>query len=303
MINRFPPPKFGKVVDGKYVWNDSKPMPKYFKEGEEFIPIYLPEGQPGKFNFYMGDNEEKFNENLSKVPDDWHYRNKKITYTLNNLGYRGDDFFSHNWEESIVVFGCSCVFGVGVSEDETLTHYISEITGRNVINIGVPGGSNQFILDTSLIMKRKYGNPYSIIVMWTCTDRLPFYGDSRPYHIGIWNNTPNKNDVDAEKYKNIFDSFYIESSHENVTFYNIVQSMRNIWVDKTKYFEASFFEPTAHYGQLSDFFPFSNTARDLLHPGPTDHKKTASEIVEHCIKKYGKDYLQPGGMGLNTKLL
>lgn len=303
MRNPTPPPKFGKIVDGKYVWNQSKPLPKYFKDGMEFIPLYLPHGNPGKHKFYMGDNENFLNENLNKMPEDWHYRTKSVEYTLNDLGYRGPNFDTHDWKNSIVVFGCSCVFGVGVSDDETLTSQISKITGRNVINIGVPGGSNQFLLDTSLIMKRKFGNPYSVIVMWTATDRMPYYGDSVMYHIGLWNHSLLNDDDQHRHYKKMFDSFYLETGHENITFYNIVQAMRNIWEDKTKYFEGSYFEPTAHYGQLPDYFPFSNTGRDLLHPGPNDHKKTAEQLVDYCIKKYGEDYLQSRGLGFNTKLL
>lgn len=298
-----PPPKFGKIVDGKYIWNQSKPYPKYFKDGLEFIPQYIPHGNPGKYNFYMGDNENFLNENLKKMTEDWHYRTKSVEYNLNDLGYRGPNFDTHDWKNSIVVFGCSCVFGVGVDESETLTSQISNITNRNVINIGIGGGSNQLILDTSLIMKRKYGNPYSIIVMWTGTDRLPYYGDSQTYNIGLWNHSLLNDDEQHRHYKKVFDSVYQEAGHENITFYNIVQAMRGIWEDKTKYFDGSFFEPSAHYGQLPDYFPFSNTARDLLHPGPNDYKKTAEQLVDYCVKKYGKDYLQPGGLGLDIKLL
>lgn len=303
MENKLAPPKFGKIVDDKYVWSHSRPTPKYFKDGTDFIQMYLPNGKSGILNYYMDDNEQKFKENLLNLSENWYYRNNKVEYHLNDLGYRGKNFDVHDWKESIVVFGCSCVFGVGVSEDETLTHYLSEITGRNVINIGVPGGSNQLILDNSLTMKRKYGNPYSIITMWTCTDRLPFYGNKQLYNIGLWNHTLNEYDTDGVIYKNIFDSFYVDYSHENITFYNIVQCMRNIWEDKTNYYEASYFEPVSHYGQLSEYFNFSNSARDLLHPGPADYKKTASEIIKHCVKKYGKDYLQSGGLGLDIKLL
>lgn len=298
-----PPPKFGKIIDGKYVWNQGKPFPKYFKDGMEFIPLYLPHGKSDKYYFYMADDEVSLNKNLEKMEDDWHYRTKTVEYNLNNLGYRGVNFDSHIWEESIVIFGCSCVFGVGVDESETLPNYLSKITGRNVINLGIPGGSNQLILDSSLVMKRKYGIPHSIITMWTTTNRLPYYGDSEMHHIGLWNHTLISDEYKHHHYKKIFDNIYQEEGHENITFYNIVQSMRNIWEDKTKYFDASFFEPTAHYGQLPLFTPFSNTARDLLHPGSDDYKNTAKQIVEHYIKKYGKDYLQPGGLGLDIKLL
>lgn len=303
MTNPTPPPKFGNIVDGKYVWNQGKDLPKYFNDGNDFIKQYLPHGVPGIYEYYMGDNEKKLEDSLKKMSPNWKYAKKKVEYTLNTLGFRGPEFDTHNWSESIVVVGCSCVFGVGVSDDETITHYLSKITGRNVINLGVPGGSNQYLLDTTLTMLRKYGSPYSMIMMWTTMDRLPYYGDSELYHIGLWNHIINSNDVNSYRHKEIFDNFYEEKGHENVTFFNIVEAMRAVWKDKTKYFEGSFFEPSAHYGRLPDYFPFSNTARDLLHPGAFDHKKTAEEITEHCLKLYGKDYLQPGGLGLNPRFL
>jgi hypothetical protein len=140
-------------------------------------------------------------------------------------------------------------------------------------------------------------------VMWTTSDRLPHYGNSKQYNVGVWNNLLLNDDEEHQHYKQIYDSFYREAGHENITLYNIVQAMRNIWVDKTKYFDGTFFEPTAHYGQLPFYSPFSNTGRDLMHPGPNDYKNTAEQLVEHCVKKYGKDYLQPRGLGLNIKLL
>lgn len=289
-MHLIPPPKNGKVIDGKYVWDQSENFPKYFKDGTDFLKQYLPYGKSGVYEYYMGDDEVNLKESFKKTPEDWHYKTKKVEYTLNSLGYRGPEFSVHDWQNSIVVIGCSCVFGVGVSDDETITRYLSEITGKNVINLGVGGSSNQFMLDNSLIMKRKYGNPYSLIVLWTGMDRLPHYGNNGLAHIGIWNHTVNEPNVDLVKYKKIFDNFYEDKAHESITFFNIVQSMRSIWEDKTKYFDASFFESSAHYGQLPDFFPFSNTARDLLHPGSVDNERTANEIVEHCIKKYGKEY-------------
>jgi hypothetical protein len=283
-----PPKKSGQVVDGKYVWNNSEGFPEYFKNGMEFLKQYLPHGTSGVYEYYMGDNIDYLKDSLKKMPENWHYRTKKVEYTLNSLGYRGPEFDVHDWKNSIVVIGCSCVFGVGVSDDETITHHLSKITGKNVINLGVGGSSNQFMLDTSLIMKRKYGNPYSLIVLWTGMDRLPYYGDNNLHHVGLWDHISSEHSV--KKYKNIFENFYEEKGHEFITFFNISEAMRAIWEDKTKYFEASFFESSSHYGQLLDYFPFANTARDLLHPGSEDHKKTAEQIVDYCVKKYGKEY-------------
>jgi len=295
--------KHGKIVDGRYIWYGGKPLPDYFEDGNDILPIYSPMPHTKTHKFYMGDSEELYKQNLKDKPEDWVWRDQKVEYNMNSLGYRTKEFDEHDWKESIVVFGCSCVFGVGVDNEQTLPHYISELTARNVINLGIPGGSNQRMLDLSLAMKRKYGEPYSIIMMWTCMDRLPYYTKNGVHNIGLWSHTITKHDAYAQRWKSIFDNFYEEDSHEKITFYNIAESMRNIWSDKTKYYDSSYFESTSHYGKLNNFHSFSVGARDLLHPGPNDHKNASKEIVANLIQKYGKNYMQPGGLGHDFGLL
>jgi hypothetical protein len=273
-MHNIPPQRYGSVINNEYVWLHSKKLPEYYKNGKDFMTQYIQ-----RDGFYMGDNEKKFQENLKTQPNNWHYRTKNITYTLNSLGYRTNEFDDISWQDSIVVFGCSCVFGVGVSDDETLTHYLGEYLDRPVINLGIPGTSNQFILDNSLILKEKYGIPYGMIVMWTTSDRLPYYGDKEFYNIGPWNNGTDDNSTNLIM-KNIYQNIYFDISNENITLYNIVNTFRNIWQDKTKYYDASFFENVAHYGKLRQYFPFSNTARDLMHPGYMDFKSIAEEIKD-----------------------
>lgn len=275
------PQRYGKIVDGKYEWDNSRPFPEYYKNGNDFIKLYRPNDVDKSFDFYMGDNEENYIKNLKKQPNDWHYRTKNVTYTLNSLGYRTKEFDEINWKESIVVFGCSCTFGVGVSDDETLTYHLEKIIGREVINLGIPGGSNQFILDMSSVLMRKYGIPYGIIMMWTTPDRFPYYYEHYVSHVGPWCileefSKHDKGDQMNDLYINTFSN----KSHEIITLRNIVNVNRNMWSDRTKYFEASFFEDTAHYGQLNQFFPFSNTGRDLSHPGVDNYMNVAKEITD-----------------------
>lgn len=290
MKNKVPPPKFGKIVDGKYSWYHQKPLPKWYNSGNTIFPQYLPHNQIGVHDFYSGDNEKEFQKNLQTMESDWHYRTKKVEYTLNSLGYRTQEFENVDWKNSILLFGCSCTFGVGVSDDETLSHYIKEMTGKEVINLGVPGGSNQFFLDLAITIKRNYGSPYGVISMWTVTDRFPYYGNKQVYHVGIWNTIPSF-DNDPKKFESMFLNAYEDLPNEMIPFRNIVFTMREIWGSETKYTEASFFEPSAHYGELPDFIPFSNTGRDLIHPGPTDHKRAAEILVKQLKEKYGEDSL------------
>jgi hypothetical protein len=290
----------GYISGGKFVNYGFNQLPVYYKNRNSFYSIYSPNeslnGRRGIYKFYMGDNEEFYKKNLKEMPDDWYYRTKDVTYTLNSKGYRAKEFDEYDWSEAIVLFGCSCTFGVGVSDDETISYYLSEMTGRGVINLGVPGGSNQFMLDQSVILKKNYPKPYAIIMLWTVTDRIPYYAPDKLYHMGSWNLLDNISDVNRDEYtdihRDIIKNIYFDSSNEYISFKNIVDTNSCIWKDDTIYVESSFFEPTAHYGELFNVIPFDPSARDLIHPNHTNFKFGAEILLERITQEYGDDIIK-----------
>lgn len=291
----------GYVSGGRFILYDYKKLPKYHKNGTELYDIYLPD-KSGFHKFYMGDSEEFYQKNLKEMPDDWHYRTKDVTYTLNSKGYRSKEFDKYDWSESIVLMGCSITFGVGVSDDETIAHYLEQITGRDVINLGVPGGSNQFMLDQSVILKQNYPKPYAVVMLWTVSDRLPYYGDNMLYHMGVWNLLEDTNEIHSNEkskiYNTIIKNMYYDYSNEFITLKNIISANRCIWEDRTRYVETTFFDNTAHYGELFNIIPFGtdhtykSRARDLLHPNSDAFKFGVEMIVEYLLQKYGDDIIK-----------
>lgn len=257
-------------------------LPEYFNNGNDFIK-QTPTA--GVFDFYLDDNKESFIENLNKQPEDWKYRTATVKYTINSYGYRTKEFDDIDWQDSIVILGCSTVFGLGVSDENTISYHLSKLFNKDVINLGVVGCSNQFILDLSLVLKKKYGIPYGIIFMWTGTSRFPYYSFERLNHIGIWNATGGNDILDSKKYSYLFKYLYNETSHEAITFYNIAECARNIWSDKTIFFEGTYFYETAKFGEIENYYNCSTDARDLLHPSDEDHLKTAIDIYNK-IKNY-----------------
>jgi hypothetical protein len=64
--------------------------------------------------------------------------NEKITYTTNSLGMRSNaiDFSKGH----ILLVGDSVTFGLGVNNNETISHYLEKINNEHqVLNLGVPG--------------------------------------------------------------------------------------------------------------------------------------------------------------------
>jgi hypothetical protein len=283
--------KHGKRVNGKFEWifgpQPLYTLPKYLNNCDDILKVnFFPKG---KVNYCWSDEEEEFKKNLETQSSDWRYRKKKVYYTFNSYGYRCEKEFDEiDWKNSIVVFGCSMVFGQGVSDDETLPFFLSKLYNREVVNLGVPSCSNNFILDNAIRLVKKYGPPYAMIMMWTLSNRLAYYGEKSIKHLVVSENfesgEPNHPD-----YNTLISNLYFDKSNEFYTTFQIAEIGREIFSKQTNYFDGSFFCETAHYGKCYERFEFENGARDLVHAGPEDLERIANEIKiimdDEIIKK------------------
>jgi len=113
--------------------------------------------------------------------------NQKVTYTTNSLGMRSKEVdFSKG---HILLVGDSVAFGLGVNNDETLSHYLGKINNEHqVLNLGVPGyGIGQYFLNLKRHIEKL--NPKIIIlVIYTANDldetrKDTRFGISKPYFL------------------------------------------------------------------------------------------------------------------------
>ena len=88
----------------------------------------LDEYDPGEHKFISNDTREMFAESLKKNPEDWYYRTHEVKYILNSEKFRTKEFKDIDWKNSIVLIGCSCTFGIGVTEEDTIAANLQEIT-------------------------------------------------------------------------------------------------------------------------------------------------------------------------------
>ena len=121
----------------------------------------------GTYPFISVDDRNDFEESLRVKPEDWYYRNNPVRYTLNSQQFRTKEFKDIDWKNSIVILGCSCTFGVGVTEEHTIASYLQEITGKYVVNLGHPGLSNGVIAYNSYYLKENYPEPLAVVNLWT----------------------------------------------------------------------------------------------------------------------------------------
>jgi len=230
----------------------------------QFLPIDCEVGS----DFSGTDTKELFQKNLKTQPLNWEYRNKVIKYTLNSNGYRTKEFKNIDWANSIVVFGCSFVFGVGLDDEDTICSQLAKITGIPVVNLGVGGSSMTYSLHNSIILKNGYSTPKAVVHIWTDYHRTVYYRRNRIESYGSWN-------LEKNNYMDVWSS----SNHHGET-HALMASITNkhLWSD-TLYYEASFWKDNSKILNC-DYLKTIDNARDLMHPGIESAKLAAKVIAK-----------------------
>lgn len=214
------------------------------------------------------DTAELFERNLKTQPEDWYYRHNPVTYTTNSLGYRAPDFNRVDWANSVVIFGCSYVFGIGVDDTDTLPHRLSEILGMPVINMGVSGSSISYSLHNSIMLRDQYPTPKAVVQMWSGYDRTVYYHKKTLNACGPWN-------LNECEYARVWTD---DPSHAET--HAIIASKTSKWLWKdTAYFEGSYFSDTARLLECDTVYSV-DSARDLIHSGRKTHQQAALQIAK-----------------------
>ena len=125
-------------------------IPKSIRAGS-FLPTAGNNDVNNNFTSFGTDSNELYQTNLKAKSKDWEYRHKSVKYTLNKHSYRTEQFADIDWANSVVIFGCSAVFGVGVDDADTISSQLSTLMNCPVINMGVGGSSITYALHNSII--------------------------------------------------------------------------------------------------------------------------------------------------------
>ena len=219
----------------------------------------------GSWDFFGSDDYDKYHLNLKIQSPDWYYRKNKVKYTLNSHGYRTKEFSEIDWSNSIIIFGCSYIFGTGVDDSHTLSSYLEKLFDVPVINMGMGGSSIQFALHNSLMLYKKYGIPRAVIYGMTGMTRYLLYQRNYVQLKLGYEDSPNNKAVD------------------HLIPYNLinVELIRNLWKDKCKYYEFSCFPTTAKFLSCDLHKPIPDDyARDMSHPGIKSNQLIAQNIYK-----------------------
>lgn len=102
----------------------------------EAVFWFRDEGAFPHVNFYRSDPELGVRLEPGATMSLGFQDNPVADISVNSQGYRGSEWAAGHGE--ILVVGDSQVFGLGVADDETMAAQLAELTGRPVINGGVP---------------------------------------------------------------------------------------------------------------------------------------------------------------------
>lgn len=242
-------------------------------------PLITTDWPNRSFEFYSMDTEERFRKHANAVLQDnnpWIYLNKQIHYKFNSQGYRTKEWSDIDWQESVVIFGCSIVLGEGLAEEDTIASQLSKIINRPVINLGVSGTGISFSFYNSVMLYRNLPTPYAVVQLWSNPSRMELYSKNCvELHMSM-------NYSASAINKNFYESWISYPENPNTHMLLQAQASRCIWESKTQYCELSLFGETRDLLGC-DHVHILDYARDLGHPG-IETAKSIAELIADKIK-------------------
>lgn len=134
-----------------------------------------------------GDSERAFSKNRKKHGKSWFWREYPVTYTYNSQKYRCPEFDTINWEESVIILGCSFTFGTGVSDEHTISSQLTNL-GWPTVNLGQPGTGTDYQFFNSIILNENKIKPRAVIYNWPTPARMLQWTQNDRYILwGPWN--------------------------------------------------------------------------------------------------------------------
>lgn len=243
---------------------------------QTFLNSVLSRSLPGKLDWLESDTRATYIQQLKVRPDDWRYRNQKVEYTINTQGYRAPEWKDIDWQNSIVVYGDSCVMGVGVDDNDTIASCLERLYGRPVINMGFPGGSNEHIMYNLAQMIEVYGHPWATIVIWTMMARNIYVDEFKSISLGPWCNEERAGDMKEMDYY-----LAVNNNDYNIHFHSYCHALTaKSMFSGHRYNSYAFFNEPADVMRAHFLSYGTGRARDNLHPSEESLAASAQFIYD-----------------------
>jgi hypothetical protein len=222
-------------------------------------------------HYCFGDTRDFHHKNIVSQPKDWPWRSRVVNYTLNTQGFRCPEFDSIDWANSIVCFGCSMTFGMGVDDSDTWVSQLGRELNCNTVNLGWPGASPSFMWANSIELARAGIQPRAVVYYWPEPSRVSeFIRSQQVYNWGIWDEQKQTRPWEGSLGKCWVEKDYHARTMARYQIASIKWSCPTVHL--TWAFDGQFEGLAEHLHILED------RARDLGHPGPYSQGQFARQV-------------------------
>jgi hypothetical protein len=232
------------------------------------------------------DSPERYEE--CKI--DSNYRKRwegvKIIYDLNQEGYRAKEWDKINWSESVVMLGDSNTLGLGIPFKDTVTQKLTGQLGKLVVNLGVGGCSNLFMLYNAAKVIEHF-NPWGMIIQWSAAERFPKFskphtGNSGVHHMGSWEDDVHYNNIWIKGDNFLYHDQYIKQTARQLNSNRFLDYTPSLWREE---YDNDYILPMSD-GEWLKELNGEVYGRDNMHPSGVVYKKW-SEVIHGDIIKNG----------------
>jgi hypothetical protein len=230
-----------------------------------------PGKQPGEFNYIDTDTFELRRSLEKKIGTRWKYYNKTLTYTNNSNGYRAPEWDQVDWNNSVIVMGCSNVYGVGHDDNDTLPRCIERKIGIPVVNLGASGSGLSFHVENTNILLAAGIKPKAVVLLHPQAARFTYFFKEGHNNIAPWR---------TEKLHRDMWSYYTYDDHHVNKMQEINSTViSNMWRCPVIKYSFSWEDNMI----ANPAFEYDQSADDI-HPGDETFDKLSSDIA-HDLKQ------------------
>lgn len=107
-----------------------------------------------------------------------------IEYSFNSDGFRSKEFSDVDTSNSFIYAGCSNTLGTALPDDLIWPKFLNDkLNGKDIINLGLNGGSVVSIITNIHRYIKKYGKPLGVFVVFPNLSRLDVFLDEEPERV------------------------------------------------------------------------------------------------------------------------
>lgn len=224
-------------------------------------------------------------------------------YSLNSLGFRGEEFDPHA-DFRVYVVGCSHTFGTGVRLEDTWASRLTEALAgrlhkarRNCLNFAQGGANNDYIFRTAYDQISRVG-PDLLVIQFTFLGRMeyvskeqvrgfiPHNADKSPEFLALLEWYTDEMAVISLLKSMLLLQYVCQSKSIPYIFFFVPQSLEGIEECRTNPIVARLYDRVDTTRIMRGYYPALDRARDNRHFGPRSQHALAQALAEFYLSLY-----------------